>query len=377
MRGRVLSLLLGLCLLVSPAGAQQPPCRFVLGFATLRDLVGGDTVGECVEDEYFNLDNGNAEQHTTKGLLVWRKVDNFTAFTDGATSWINGPDGVQSRPNGERFAWEKDPITPPAAAPQPAGPPPAAPIGQACGTERWAVKTLSDPAAASVDFTPRSASVDELRGLPKPNVGASTARITGTETTTFTVDATLVRSRFEDDRDIHVVIADPSDASHTMIAELPDVGCSGAAMSTKLSEMAAAREALIAACGQSITAGVHPLSGSAKITGVGFFDLIHGQDGIAPNGIELHPVVRLDDISCVVGGGAPPAPSGPTPGSRQPPQPTATPAPQVQATPTATPAPTALPTARCKDGTLSYSEHRQGTCSGHGGVSEWLNPPPR
>lgn len=28
----------------------------------------------------------------------------------------------------------------------------------------------------------------------------------------------------------------------------------------------------------------------------------------------------------------------------------------------------------CKDGTYSYSQHRRGTCSGHGGVSVWLNP---
>jgi hypothetical protein len=30
------------------------------------------------------------------------------------------------------------------------------------------------------------------------------------------------------------------------------------------------------------------------------------------------------------------------------------------------------PTARCKDGTMSYSQHRSGTCSRHGGVAEWL-----
>ncbi|HKS43585.1 MAG TPA: DUF3761 domain-containing protein [Amycolatopsis sp.] len=29
-------------------------------------------------------------------------------------------------------------------------------------------------------------------------------------------------------------------------------------------------------------------------------------------------------------------------------------------------------TARCKDGTYSFSQHRQGTCSGHGGVASWL-----
>lgn len=29
-------------------------------------------------------------------------------------------------------------------------------------------------------------------------------------------------------------------------------------------------------------------------------------------------------------------------------------------------------TAQCSDGTYSFSEHRQGTCSYHGGVDEWL-----
>ncbi|WP_442875763.1 DUF3761 domain-containing protein [Actinoallomurus sp. NBC_01490] len=28
-------------------------------------------------------------------------------------------------------------------------------------------------------------------------------------------------------------------------------------------------------------------------------------------------------------------------------------------------------TAKCKDGTLSYSQHHQGTCSHHGGVAIW------
>jgi len=29
-------------------------------------------------------------------------------------------------------------------------------------------------------------------------------------------------------------------------------------------------------------------------------------------------------------------------------------------------------TAKCRDGTFSFSQHRQGTCSHHGGVAEWL-----
>ncbi len=29
-------------------------------------------------------------------------------------------------------------------------------------------------------------------------------------------------------------------------------------------------------------------------------------------------------------------------------------------------------TAQCKDGSYSFSKHRRGTCSGHGGVASWL-----
>src|SRR5881394_2098110 len=31
------------------------------------------------------------------------------------------------------------------------------------------------------------------------------------------------------------------------------------------------------------------------------------------------------------------------------------------------------PTAKCKDGTMSYSKQHSGACSHHGGVAEWLD----
>ncbi len=82
-------------------------CQFVLGFKTIRDLIGHETVGECLENEHHGA-NGDALQKTTGGQLVWRKADNFTAFTDGYRSWISGPNGLVQRLNSERFPWEAD-----------------------------------------------------------------------------------------------------------------------------------------------------------------------------------------------------------------------------------------------------------------------------
>ena len=84
----------------------QANCRFVLGFAQARELVGAATVGDCLEDEHFDPASGDAQQRTTGGLLVWRKADNWTAFTDGYRTWVNGPFGIQMRLNTERFDWE-------------------------------------------------------------------------------------------------------------------------------------------------------------------------------------------------------------------------------------------------------------------------------
>ena len=77
-------------------------CEFRLGFATLRDLIGHETVGECLENEHYNA-IGDSNQQTTGGLMAWRKADNWTAFTDGYRTWINGPNGLVQRLNTERF----------------------------------------------------------------------------------------------------------------------------------------------------------------------------------------------------------------------------------------------------------------------------------
>jgi hypothetical protein len=95
----------------SPRSAEAATCTYVLGFKTLHDLIPA-TVGGCLVDEHHNAINGDGLQETTGptgagGLLVWRKADNWTAYTDGYRTWINGPYGLQERLNtGPLFPWE-------------------------------------------------------------------------------------------------------------------------------------------------------------------------------------------------------------------------------------------------------------------------------
>jgi hypothetical protein len=62
--------------------------------------------------------------------------------------------------------------------------------------------------------------------------------------------------------------------------------------------MRSARSALLRSCGPASSSHFTALSGSATVTGVGFFDVIHGQTGVAPNGIELHPVLGFTKATC-------------------------------------------------------------------------------
>jgi hypothetical protein len=172
--------------------------------------------------------------------------------------------------------------------------------GAACGVERWPVKTLSDSLTDQVKFKPEKTSIPALRSRPAPGVGTSTPRIKGVETTTYRVKAKLLEFVVEDDRDIHLVIGAPASPNKTMIVEFPDPTCPGARDSAKRDRMARARNALIAACGEP-TATFKHLSGKARIKGVGFFDVKHGQTGVAPNGIELHPVLGFSRAACRAG----------------------------------------------------------------------------
>lgn len=142
-------------------------CEFKLGFKALRDHIP-EVVGDCLEDEHFNADNGNVEQRTSRGLLVWRKADNWTAFTNGSTTWLNGPLGLQSRPNGEQFAWEAPAGPGPTPAAGPVIPPGAEPLVRLAVADA-AQRTGVDPSVVSVLKVEARDWPNASLGCPKPD----------------------------------------------------------------------------------------------------------------------------------------------------------------------------------------------------------------
>ena len=158
-----------------------------------------------------------------------------------------------------------------------------------CGVERWSVKTGTDADAGLVNLNSQTTTaISSLRSLPQPSTLPANNRIQSTETTVFVVDATLTEYKSESDSDYHLVIKDAS--GNTMIAEIPSPSCvgGGSPFATKISTARSAFDAKFTTTGSFQTANI-----PVRITGVGFFDFLHGQTGVAPNGIEIHPVLNI------------------------------------------------------------------------------------
>ncbi len=129
MKRLLLVLLLAAAAMLAVGGvalAQVKP-EFRFGFKALADQIPS-VVGDPLEDEHGTA-NGDVIQRTTNGLMVWRKADRWTTFTNGGITWILGPFGLQSRANGDLFPWEQpsagpEPVPQPVAEPVPAAPTP-------------------------------------------------------------------------------------------------------------------------------------------------------------------------------------------------------------------------------------------------------------
>jgi hypothetical protein len=146
----------------------------------------------------------------------------------------------------------------------------------ACGVERWGIKTMKDRPRL---VRARRTTVAHLTSLPRPAYLPPTRL--RFEHRIFTVIARVTLDRLEDDLDYHLVLRS---GSRTMIAETPSPLCTKGATAYRRRQMSDSRR-------------VARLCRRARVGGVAFFDFLHGQTGVAPNGIELHPVLGFACLS--------------------------------------------------------------------------------
>lgn len=201
-------------------------------------------------------------------------------------------------------------------------------LNGSCGVERWSVKTGTDADAGLINLQSiTQTTIASLSSLPAPATLPANSRIQPTETTVFQLHATLTEYKLESDSDYHLILSDGS--GNTMISEMASPTCTGSS-SVLLSGIQNARSEFDAR--YTPTSSFQNANVPVTVTGVGFFDFLHGQTGVAPNGIELHAVL---DIQFDNGGTPTPTPTStgiPTQTPTIPPTPTNTPLP----TPTGT-----------------------------------------
>jgi hypothetical protein len=224
------------------------------------------------------------------------------------------------------------------------------------GTERWPVKTGTDQDVATVGKNVINGqnlgigivdtTVEELVSVPRPpymadvtqlNPAYQDRRSAPVEETVWRLEATITVMKLEADGDYHVVLQGVS--GHTMVAEVPTPTAQFLGGSPWITNIGQARKALddkfvsklspadFVPMGKYLVPrasltdqpqALPPLPASfatpaegtgiqmplfqtqvpptrARITGVGFFDKVHGQTGVSQsNGIELHPVLKIE-----------------------------------------------------------------------------------
>jgi hypothetical protein len=153
--------------------------------------------------------------------------------------------------------------------------------------KNWPFKIGMDDEARSVRMTPVPTTIDELRALPhvdRPPHG----RIAPVELTTYVVRDVELRSfQRAPDGDVHMVLAD--EHGHTMIVEAAPPFCTDGTSPWR-AQITAVRKKVDDEIPNALMGWRHDV---VSVAGVGYFDSLHGQMGVAPNGIELHPIMAM------------------------------------------------------------------------------------
>jgi hypothetical protein len=154
--------------------------------------------------------------------------------------------------------------------------------------ENWIFKVGTDRQHGDVSLVPVPTTIDQLRAFPHVDRPADRSRIPPVEVTTWVVrDVTITSFQRSPDGDVHMVLAD--EHGHTIIAEATPPFCTP-------DESPWGRQ--IAKVRKEIDREI-PMAGMGwrtwvvSMSGIGYLDYLHGQLGVAENGIEIHPVLSI------------------------------------------------------------------------------------
>jgi hypothetical protein len=162
----------------------------------------------------------------------------------------------------------------------------SAPVQTACGSELWALKTLSDPLRRRVNLRPRATTIAAINARRMP--ARAPRRRDAFERQVWRVSAQIVEYRLEDDQDIDLVLYG---GGSYLIAEMPAAACLPRRTRNRPA-IVRVRRMFESRCGAA-TDSWHQLGAVAYVSGVGFWDFPHGQSGAARNYAELHPVTGM------------------------------------------------------------------------------------
>lgn len=181
-----------------------------------------------------------------------------------------------------------------------------APFQPKHGVERWPVKTVTDEDQDKVNQTVEQTTIERLWLLRRPDdmplkkraKKYQSRRAEGPETTIWQIECRIIQHKWEDDGDFHVVVSSLT-TGRTMIVESPQDGLdvNGEPFVDPSSPFKEQIEEARVKLRERLqpTPSFHSANVQARITGLGFFDIDHGQTGIAKtNAIELHPVIDVE-----------------------------------------------------------------------------------
>lgn len=176
-----------------------------------------------------------------------------------------------------------------------------------CGTERWNVKVVQDSHNKfffqNNDITSgvlqifKKTTIADLHDQPYPfglnpkkfpPKEADDQRKGIAEFRMWTITAVLTEKKNEKDEDYHLILRD---GDKTMVAEIPAPGCVEESPEPLKSMILAARSDFDEWL--ATQPNKKKFNQKVRITGLGFFDRVHGSEGESPNGIELHPVIKI------------------------------------------------------------------------------------